>query len=102
MRLKSYGWLSQILGLLALGAVVPAATADTFYQETNLVSDLDGVAPVKDINLANPWGIDWGDKGPFWISDNKTGVATVYDGTGKPFSPPMKGPLIVTIPPPSG
>ena len=34
---------------------------------------------------------------PFWISDQRTGVSTLYNGQGGPQPPPT--PLIVTIPP---
>ena len=37
--------------------------------QTNLVSDLPGVAQFQDPNLVNPWGISQG-PGPLWISDN--------------------------------
>lgn len=42
--------------------------------------------------LADPWGIARGTATPWWVSDRKTGVATVYDGNG------AKAPLTVTIP----
>ncbi len=100
MRLNSY--VVRALGFLALGAIASGASADTIYQQTNLVSDIPGVAHVTDPKLSNPWGIDWGDKGPFWISDNKTGTSTVYNGAGAPFPLPPNSPIIVTIPPPSG
>src|SRR2546425_5709870 len=63
------------------------------YSQTNLVSDIPGLAALTDSNLVNPWGIAFGPKTPFWIADNGTGVSTIYkpDGT--------KLPLTVTIPP---
>jgi uncharacterized protein (TIGR03118 family) len=66
------------------------------YLETNLVSDLPGVASITDPNLVNPWGIAASPTGPLWIADNAAGVATLYDGSGTPQS------LVVTIPPPTG
>ena len=70
-----------------------------FFQ-TNLTSDLAGVAPNQDSKLMNPWGIAFGPTTPIWISDNKTGFSTVYNGAGQPF--PILSPLQVTIPPPAG
>jgi uncharacterized protein (TIGR03118 family) len=70
------------------------------YIMHGLVSDLRGQAEVFDPNLSNPWGIALSSASPFWISDNHTGVATVYDSNGRPF--PSGNPLVVTIPPPAG
>src|SRR5947209_6139117 len=67
-----------------------------FYQQTNLVSDLPGVAAVTDPHLINPWGISLSSTSPFWVADNGTSVSTLYDGQGHPI------PLVVTIPPPAG
>ena len=47
--------------------------------QTNLVSDLPGVAQVQDPNLVNPWGISESSGSPFWISDNNAGVASLYN-----------------------
>jgi uncharacterized protein (TIGR03118 family) len=61
------------------------------YAVTNLVSDVAGAAVHQDANLVNGWGIVTGPTTPFWVSDNGSGKATVYDGTGA-----LK--LTVTIP----
>jgi uncharacterized protein (TIGR03118 family) len=66
------------------------------YLQTNLVSDIPGMAVVTDPNLVNPWGISFSPTGPFWVSDNGTGVSTLYLSDGTPIS------LIVTVPPPTG
>jgi uncharacterized protein (TIGR03118 family) len=52
--------------------------------QTNLVSDLPGVAQVTDANLVNPWGISESGGSPFWISDNNAGVTTLYNTQGAP------------------
>jgi uncharacterized protein (TIGR03118 family) len=52
--------------------------------QTNLVSDLPGVAAVLDPNLVNPWGISESSGSPFWISDNNAGVTTLYNTQGTP------------------
>ena len=64
--------------------------------EHDLVSDITGRASVIDTNLVNPWGIATSASGPFWISDNHSGLSTVYNSTGAVQS------LVVTIPPPAG
>jgi uncharacterized protein (TIGR03118 family) len=68
--------------------------------QTNLVSDLPGVAAVQDPNLVNPWGISGGGAGPFWISDNNAGVSTLYNVPGKNNTPVSINPLVVSIPTP--
>jgi len=83
MQRKTYVRLSQAAGLLALAVFAAPVPADTIYQETDLVSDIPGVAPVTDPNLAKPWGIDRGDQTPFWISDSGTSKSTVYNGAGR-------------------
>ena len=70
------------------------------YLQTNLVSDLPGLARVTDPNLVNPWGLSAAPTGPFWVSDNGTGVSTLYDGQGQ--AQPSVSPLIVGIPGPAG
>jgi uncharacterized protein (TIGR03118 family) len=70
------------------------------YLQTNLVSDLPGVARVTDPNLVNPWGLAYSPSGPFWVSDNNAGASTLYDGQGQ--LQPFASPLVVSIPGPAG
>src|SRR5712671_2354142 len=62
--------------------------------QTNLVSDLPGVAQHLDPHLVNPWGISESATSPFWVSDNGAGVSTLYNTQGTPQS------LVVSIPAP--
>ena len=62
------------------------------YTQTNLVSSTSGVAANTDPNLINPWGLSRSSGGPWWVSDNGTGLSTLYSGTGSTI------PLVVTIP----
>jgi uncharacterized protein (TIGR03118 family) len=64
------------------------------YTVTNLVSNLPGVAAVTDPNLANAWGLSRTSNGDWWISDNTSGLSTLYSGTTGAITP-----LVVTIPP---
>ena len=41
----------------------------------------------NDPNLQNPWGVAAAPGGPFWIADNNSNKATVYDGTGAVLAP---------------
>jgi uncharacterized protein (TIGR03118 family) len=71
---------------------VPAAV----FLQTNLVSDVLGLAKTFDPNLVNPWGLAASSTGPFWVANNNSGTATLYDGQGVPQ--PDGSPLVVTIP----
>jgi uncharacterized protein (TIGR03118 family) len=73
--------------------------APTFVQH-NLVSDGSVPADNTDPNLVNPWGVAASPTGPFWISDNGTGVTTIYNGSGTPV--PAAGHLVITIAAPPG
>jgi len=86
-------------GLAFSSVEISAATIDSFSQ-TNLTSDLSGVANNTDTLLVNPWGIVAGPTTPFWISDNGSGMSTVYNGAGQPF--PSGTPIQVSIPGPGG
>jgi uncharacterized protein (TIGR03118 family) len=65
--------------------------SDTFSQ-TNLVSDMPGLAPVTDANLKNPWGVSFAPTSPFWVSNQVTNNSTLYSGTGSIV------PLVVSVP----
>jgi uncharacterized protein (TIGR03118 family) len=87
-------WLIVVtLGLLSsIGCAAQAAP----YLQTDLVSDIQGLATITDPNLVNPWGISHGPTTPFWVSDQGTGVATLYNvPSGGTVS---KAALIVSIP----
>ena len=60
---------------------VYGAEATSFLQ-TNLVSDLSGLATLTDPFLQNPWGISRAPTSPFWVSNQFTSTATLYAVTG--------------------
>jgi uncharacterized protein (TIGR03118 family) len=68
----------------------------TAYQQTNLVSDVAGLAPTTDPNLQNPWGVSQTPDGQFRVADNHSGVATLYNAAGQVVGSP------ITIPTPPG
>ncbi len=74
----------------------PPVIQATKYSQHNLVSDIAGLADQTDPNLINPWGIALAPTGPFWISNNRTGTSTLYNGAGQRF--PGDNPLVVAIP----
>jgi uncharacterized protein (TIGR03118 family) len=87
-------------GGLGLRPLVAGAGGTDDFVQTNLVSNINGMAQHTDPNLKNPWGLSAGPGGPIWVSDNNAGVSTLYDGTGNPFPPKPNGPLVVNIPGP--
>lgn len=52
------------------------------FTQTNLVADVQAANQMTDPNLVNPWGLCRGTGTPWWISDNGTGLSTLYDGSG--------------------
>ncbi len=82
-----------MLGLLILLGVSSLTFAQQAgYSQTNLVSNVSGVATTTDANLSNPWGISFVPGEAFWIANNNTGTSTLYDAQGN------KNSLVVTIP----
>lgn len=88
MRLTAVG-LAGMLG-------ANSAWAMPEFVQTNLVSDIPGLAQFTDPSLINPWGMSSSKTSPIWVSDNGTGLATLYNGAG------VKQGLVVTISPPAG
>jgi uncharacterized protein (TIGR03118 family) len=66
---------------IALAFAPTCLHADTFTQ-TNLVSNEPGLAAVTDPNLINPWGVSFSATSPFWVSNQGSGTATLYNGAG--------------------
>ena len=74
------------------------------FSQSNLVSD-DQLghlnAQIQDPNLINPWGVAFSPKSPFWVNNNHTGTATIYNVD--PTTDATKAAsLVVTIAPPAG
>src|SRR6267378_8404561 len=81
-----------LLVLTMLSLTAAFARADS-YSWTNFQSDIAGVATHTDPNLVNPWGMAASSSGStIWVSDNGTGVSTLYAQDGTANS------LVVTIP----
>ena len=110
-------YFGAVVALAALAAAVavsgvarpaPARAggiASRSYVQTNLVSDIPGLAAHTDPNLKNPWGTSVGPRTPIWVSDNHAGLATLYDSAGNPQprqvaipAPPSAGPGAVGAP----
>jgi uncharacterized protein (TIGR03118 family) len=93
--------LATALCTIALAFAPTFLHADSLgFTQTNLVSDVPGLAANTDPNLKNPWGVAFSATSPFWTSDQGTGLATLYNAAGAPQG------LVVSIPgsatPPTG
>ena len=80
--------------LTLLLVVTPSLMGGTLYIQTNIVSNSSATpATFTDPNLVNPWGNVSNGGSPFWVSDQGTGVSTLY------MTPPGSlVPLVVGIP----
>ena len=94
--------ISRLVALF-LALSFPSLTFAQHYTQTNLVTDMGSSAPVTDSNLKNAWGLSRSTGSPWWVSDNGTGVSTLYNiaGTTSTLAATVN-PLVVVIPPPNG
>jgi uncharacterized protein (TIGR03118 family) len=79
-------------------APTPAPTSSCMNSKTIVQSLKEStiVSNATDPNLINPWGLSFAASGLAWISDNGTGLSSVYTSRGAPAQ------LTVTIPVPAG
>src|SRR5260370_5475901 len=83
----------KLLAALALSFFLLPVLTFAQYTRTDLVTD------ATDPNLVNGWGLTRSGGSPFWVSDNVTGLSTLYNGTGQKFLLPTGNPLVLTLPP---
>jgi uncharacterized protein (TIGR03118 family) len=87
----------NVLRRATLGATIAVSFGSVafgqHYTQTNLQANTSGAAEATDMQLVNSWGLARTSGSAWWVADNQTGVATLYNGPG------MKQSLIVTIPP---
>src|SRR5882724_5689955 len=74
--------LGSIITVLAIITVAPIRANAQHYVQTNLVSDIPGLATTTDPNLVNPWGLTR-TQGTRWLSLS----------TGPAGNPRQLGPL---------
>jgi uncharacterized protein (TIGR03118 family) len=93
-------WLLLLLMITVLPCLSPPAAAAPLFDQTNLVTNdpLAHPAQVTDPHLQNAWGISSSSASPFWVSDNSTGLATLYRVDPNTNATTVVS-LVVTIPP---
>jgi uncharacterized protein (TIGR03118 family) len=92
----------QFRGIFAVFALLLSSPVFAqHYIETDLVSSIPGrgTNPTNplDAQLVNSWGLARSTGSFWWVSNNGTGVSTLYNGAGTKNTG-----LVVTIPPPQG
>ncbi|HLP08905.1 MAG TPA: TIGR03118 family protein [Opitutaceae bacterium] len=85
-----------LAALFGAAGLTPAFAANNAFKQSNLVSDIPGLATYTDPNLVNPWGLAASGTSPMWVSNADSGTSTIYNGAGLPL------PLVVTVPAPGG
>ncbi|MGI8839084.1 MAG: TIGR03118 family protein [Pyrinomonadaceae bacterium] len=82
-----------------VGLDIPVIAPGSAYRQTNLISNVPGLAFVQDPLLVNPWGISLTASSPFWVANNGTSTSTLYRGDvgGSPLVK-NPSPSAVTIP----
>jgi uncharacterized protein (TIGR03118 family) len=70
---------SSMLAAVSVVALVGmAGEATAGYLQTNLVSDISGLAELTDPVLLNPWGVSHSAGSPVWVSDQGSSDTTLY------------------------
>ncbi len=91
----------KALAVFALAILFPGLTFAQ-YTRTDLVTNSSAGGTVQDQHLVNGWGLVSTGTSPFWVSDNATGVSTLYSisNTNGVTASPVG--LVVSIPSAAG
>ena len=71
---KAFLVASAIIGALYASAL---RAEDTRLVQTNLVSDITGLATITDPELVNPWGVSHSPTSPVWVSNQGKSTSTL-------------------------
>src|SRR5947209_5288404 len=84
-------WISVVRRVVVTVAVfallLPGSAFAQQYHRTDLTADSSAAsasAPNPDPNLVNAWGLSRASGSPWWVSDNGTGLSTLYNAAGVP------------------
>jgi len=91
----SQAFRRNLIAAVLLGLALPLISGMALAQYTATTLKKN-TGKGGDKQLINPWGLAYGPGAPFWLSDEGSGLSTLYDGSGNKQS------LVVTIPPASG
>jgi uncharacterized protein (TIGR03118 family) len=92
----------KIIAVFALAFLLPSFSFAQ-YTRTDLVTNLGTGGTLEDAHLVNAWGLVSTMTSPFWVSDNATGVSTLYtiNNTATGIKVTVNG-LVVSIPSAAG
>jgi uncharacterized protein (TIGR03118 family) len=76
-------------------AALPVRAQTNSFKQTNLVSDTAGLAPLREPDLLNPWGVAFLPGQSFMVAINQTGSGQRLDRNGVPN-------INFVVPPPRG
>jgi len=95
------GHLRRIMPVVSVGLGLLLSTANTAspapFVQTDLVSDIPGLATITEPTLVNPWGVSRTTTSPFWISDQGTNTTNLWSVTG-----PTTVTKVTAVNPPTG
>jgi len=80
--------VSRCLRSLRIAAFAFAVSATGYaqqYTRTDLTADVSSTSSTAanlDPNLVNAWGLSRSSGSPWWVSDNGTGLSTLYNAAG--------------------
>jgi uncharacterized protein (TIGR03118 family) len=77
-RFKRSSLVTTAIAVGTLYAGAWRAEADSLFAQTNLVSDIPGLAAITEPELHNPWGISHNATSPFWISNQGTSTTNLF------------------------
>jgi len=98
---RSSPFQAVIMTSVALGALCAGAgTAQAQFKQTDLVSDMPGLATTTDPMLKNPWGVSFANGSPIWISQQGTQTTPLFAVTGS--TGVGNAPLFTVNVPPAG
>jgi uncharacterized protein (TIGR03118 family) len=83
---RPFAVASLAIGALTLSALQTQGAEQTQgadLTQTNLVSNIPGLAKITDPQLVNPWGVSHSPTSPFWTSNQGKNTATLYAVTDK-------------------
>ena len=81
---RSSPFQAVILTSVAFGALCAGGgVAEAQFKQTDLASDISGLATITDSNLKNTWGLTAiPGASPFWINNQVTGTSSLYSVSG--------------------
>ena len=88
---RSSSFQAALLTAVGLGALcATGGTAQAQFKQTDLTSDISGLAKETDLNLKNTWGLTAiRGASPFWIKGQGTATSSLFSVTGSTTIAPV-------------